>query len=184
MPKAKQGRAAARAGEGRHLDCVAVAAPELLRLLEHVHGHVGWLAVAVLIHPAVLLRERRAELQAGLHRRATAAVSLGVAGVMLAAAGGLLLYPRYRVDVRPALFARWPAFGMLFERKEHLAIGAVFFSWAGAAAYFSAGAIRGDARQELRRAAHWGFVAAAIFAMIAASFGTVVASCATFGAGP
>ena len=31
-----------------------------------------------------------------------------------------------------------PSIGLLFERKEHLAFGAVVLAWAGAAAYFAA----------------------------------------------
>ncbi|MDB5220684.1 MAG: hypothetical protein JWO86_8611, partial [Myxococcaceae bacterium] len=29
---------------------------EATRLMEHVHGHLGWLAAATLVHPAIVLR--------------------------------------------------------------------------------------------------------------------------------
>jgi hypothetical protein len=144
------------------------------RLLEHAHGHVGWLAALALIHPAVLLRRPT--------RRAAWAVVLAAAVVTLAGAGGVVLYPRYRAELRQPIFASAPALGYLFERKEHVAFGAVLLAWAGTAAYFGAASVDGDARRSLRRAAHWAFVAAAVFAVTAACFGTVVASYKTFGA--
>ena len=30
-----------------------------MRVLEHVHGHIGWLAALALVHPAILLRRPR-----------------------------------------------------------------------------------------------------------------------------
>ncbi|MDP9148378.1 MAG: hypothetical protein M3O36_00335, partial [Myxococcota bacterium] len=98
-----------------------------LRLEEHVHGHLGWLAVAALVHPAILLR--------GPRRRAHFAVGLAVALVSVTGALGVLLYGPYRDRLRQPLFARSAAIGYLFERKEHLAFGAFVFAWAGAIAY-------------------------------------------------
>jgi hypothetical protein len=146
-----------------------------VRLCEHAHGHLGWLAAAALVHPAVLLRRS--------HRRAAWAVLLAAIAVTLAGAGGVLLYPRYRTEVKGPIFATAPAIGFMFERKEHLAFGAVFFAWAGVAAYFGAGAIEGDVQRSLRRAAHWSFVAAATLAVSAACLGTLVAAYRTFGDG-
>lgn len=142
-------------------------------LLEHAHGHVGWLAALALVHPAVLLRNPS--------RRASWAVSLAAGTVTLAGAAGVALYPPYRATLRQPIFASAPALGYLFERKEHVAFAAVLLAWVGAATYFGAASAEGDARRSLRRAAHWAFVAAAVFAVCAACFGTVVASYRTFG---
>lgn len=139
-----------------------------VRLVAHVHGHLGWLAAAALVHPAIVLRrpERRAHL----------AVASATVLVTLGAALGVWLYPAYRESVRPLVFAASRALGLAFERKEHLAFGAVFLAWAGAAAYV--GALRADPalRATLRRASHRAFVAAAVLAVAAATLGTAVAA--------
>jgi hypothetical protein len=149
------------------------ASVDSVRLFEHVHGHLGWLAVAALVHPAVLLRRP--------NQRARWAVVAAAAVVTAAGVGGMALYPRYRVELRPPIFAAAPTLGYLFERKEHLAFAALLFAWAGAAAYFGASTLDGDARRSLRRAAHWAFVVAAAFAMSTACLGTLVASYRSFG---
>ena len=49
-------------------------------------------------------------------------------GTLLASGAGALgaaLYPRYREIIKPVLFAESPHIGWAFERKEHLAIGAI-----------------------------------------------------------
>ena len=143
-----------------------------LRLLEHVHGHLGWLAAAVLVHPAVVLRDRR--------RRAHLAVALATGGVTVGAALGLLLYVWWRELLKQQVFFEAPAIGLLFERKEHLAFGAVVLAWAGAAAYFAAPRASGATRERLRTIAFRAFVAAAALAIAVAAIGTYVAAHATF----
>src|SRR5262249_32749606 len=93
----------------------------IVRLLERVHGHVGWLAALALAHPALLLRRPRRNVL-GV---ATAATVL----VTLAASLGALLYPAYRGSIKPLLFATAPAAGALFERKEHLGVAALVLAW-------------------------------------------------------
>jgi hypothetical protein len=146
---------------------------DLARVGEHVHGHLGWLAAIALVHPAVLLRRR--------DRRAHLSVGLAVGVATLAGALGAALYPTYRERLRQPLFAQAPTVGYLFERKEHLAFGAVVLAWAGAAAYV--GAIKYadvGGRDALRKAAHWAFVASAILGVATALLGTLVASYRTF----
>ena len=142
-----------------------------LRVGEHLHGHAGWLAAIALAHPAILLRNYR--------RRADLSVALAVGVGTLAGGLGAALYPSYREKLRQPIFAQAPAIGYLFERKEHLAFGALCFAWAGAAAYlgarFSKGADVG-LHDALRRAAHWAFVASALLALGTATLGTVVAA--------
>jgi hypothetical protein len=154
----------------------AVPGFDPLRLCEHVHGHLGWLAVAAAVHPAILLRPRKD--RAG--RQATLSVALAAAVPTLAGALGVAMYPAFRQTLRQPLFAQAPTIGYLFERKEHLAFGAIMLAWAGAAGY--AGSLRasGEIRWALSRAAHVAFVAAAGMALVAAVLGTIVSSCKTF----
>ena len=143
-----------------------------LRIAEHAHGHLGWLAAISLVHPAIVLRRKT--------RRAHWAVGLSVAIVTATAALGVAMYGDYRDKLRQWLFQHGPTYGYLFERKEHLAFAAVMLAWSGAVAYFGAGWVAGDVRLRLRTAAHWAFVAAASLAVAAAVLGTLVASFRTF----
>jgi hypothetical protein len=143
-----------------------------LRIAEHVHGHIGWLAAIALVHPAILLRRPT--------RRAHLSVALAVTAVTVTGAIGVSLYGAYRDTLRQAIFAHAPTMGYLFERKEHLAFGAILMAWAGAVAYAAAMRAPGSARVSMRRAAHWAFVAAAVLAVVTAVLGTIVAAYRTF----
>jgi uncharacterized membrane protein len=143
-----------------------------LRIEEHLHGHIGWLAAIALIHPAVVLRRTT--------RRAHLAVGLSVGMVTVAGGLGAGIYGDYREKLRQSIFQQARVMGYLFERKEHLAFGAVLLAYAGALAYVVATRLQGDARERLRRAAHWSFVAAAVMAVLTAALGTVVAAYRTF----
>ena len=145
---------------------------DLLRVQEHLHGHLGWLAAIALVHPAIVLRDAR--------RRANWAVGLSVAVVTVAAALGVLMYEAYRETLRQPIFAAAPAFGYLFERKEHLAFGAVMLSWVGGISYVASSSANADVRESLRKAAHRAFIAAAVLAIATASLGTIVAAYRTF----
>ncbi len=145
----------------------AAMAFDPVRLVEHVHGHVGWLGAVALIHPAIVLRSRT--------RRAHLAVALSTAIVTVAAGGGLWLYVFYRERLKQEVFVHAPAIGLLFERKEHLAFGAVMFAWAGAAAYVAAWRATGKTRERLRAIAHQSFRVSASLAVFVAIVGTVVA---------
>ncbi len=142
-----------------------------LRLAAHLHGHLGWLAAAVLIHPAIVLKRRV---------KADFAVGLALAFVTVAGGMGVALYPSYREKIKQSIFIQDPRVGLLFERKEHLAFGVIALAWVGAIAYLVA---RGSAlnenpatRDSLRRASHAAFVAAAALAVVVATLGTVVAT--------
>jgi hypothetical protein len=137
------------------------------RIIEHVHGHLGWLAVAALIHPAVVLRDRA--------RRAHLAVGLATGLLTVAAGLGARLYVDYREALRRSVFLSSPTIGLLMERKEHLAFGAVVLGWAGAAAYVGARWSEGELRASLRTVAFRAYVGAAILAAVVAVLGTVVA---------
>jgi hypothetical protein len=144
-----------------------------LRVLEHFHGHVGWLAAAALVHPAILLRRPG--------RRATLSASLATGAVTVTGLLGALLYPEYRARLRAPLFAQSPAIGWLFERKEHLAVGVLGFAWIGCIAHLSAPSF-GDAslRRTVATMAHRAYVIAFVLCLAVASLGVAVATHATF----
>ncbi len=140
---------------------------ETLRLLEHVHGHLGWLAVASLAHPALVLRRPA--------RRAPLAVALSTGLVVVTAGLGAFIYPEYRVRVKQALFLQAPTLGWCFERKEHLAVFALLFACFGCVAHLASPRFEAASRERLARAAHLAYVAAFGFALVAASLGVAVA---------
>ncbi len=145
----------------------------VLRALERVHGHLGWLAVAALLHPAILLRDAR--------RRARLSVALAASLVVVTAGLGAAIYPDYRARLKQHIFIEAPTIGWLFERKEHLAVGVVAFALAGCAAHFGVAHVRDAAsKQQLARVAHGAFVLAFAMALIVATLGVVVASFKSF----
>jgi hypothetical protein len=142
------------------------------RLMEHVHGHLGWLAAATLLHPAIVLRSRT--------RRAHWAVGLSTAFVTVASSLGVWVYVAYRERLKQGIFQHAPVIGLMFERKEHLAFGAVVLAWAGAAAYFAAPRATPSTRETLRTIAFRAFCASAALAVLVALLGTIVAVYKTF----
>jgi hypothetical protein len=143
----------------------------LLRVLERMHGHLGWLAALALYHPAILLRRPR--------RRALIAAGAATGLITSTALLGMLLYPSYRMTVKPLLWAQAPLIGGLFERKEHLGMAAVVLAWAGLAAHWAAVRDR-FAPAGLERSAWIAYVAAAALATLVASLGIIVAAHLTF----
>jgi hypothetical protein len=139
----------------------------IVRLLERVHGHLGWLSALALAHPAVLLRRPRRNVL-GV---ATAATVL----VTLAAALGALLYPAYRAGIKPLLFGTAPTVGALFERKEHLGVAALVLAWIGLGALALARR-RDTAAPDLGRVAFVAYAGAAFVALIAAGAGLIVSA--------
>ena len=93
--------------------------------------------------------------------------------------GALIDGARYRDRLRQPL-QEGPPIGYLFERKEHLAWGALLLAWAGGLAYVAATRIDGPARDSLRRASHWAFVIAFLLALVTASLGIVISAFKTF----
>jgi hypothetical protein len=138
-----------------------------IRVLEHVHGHLGWLATAALLHPALLLRNPR--------RKAHLSVGLATAFVTVTGALGAYLYEPYRDNVKQQLFIHTPDVGYLFERKEHLAFGAVLLAWAGAIAYAAATRAEEPVRGSLRTFAFRAFAFACLLAVCTAVLGVAVA---------
>lgn len=143
-----------------------------LSLAERLHGHAGWLAVAVLLHPVLLLRSplRRAP---GVAWTAT----LLLTGV---AAAGAALYPSYRTLLKQAIFQENAPLGWWFERKEHLAVGALSFAWVGLVCHLAAPRYGERVQKRIAALAHRAYAAAFILALAVATIGTVVAANRSF----
>jgi hypothetical protein len=145
----------------------------LLRVLERIHGHLGWLCVAALLHPAIFLRNPR--------RHARLAVALTTIVVLATGLLGGYIYPEYRNRLKQHVFIEAPRIGWLFERKEHLAVGAIAFAVAGCVAHLSLPVFSDAAtRKTAATLAHRAFVAAFVLALIVAGLGVAVASFKSF----
>lgn len=145
---------------------------DALRLQEHLHGHLGWLAAIALVHPALLLRSAS--------RKAHLSVALASALVTAVGGWGIVIYPAYREKLRQPIFAHAAFYGYLFERKEHLAFGAILLAWTGAVTYIASFLSKGAVVAPLRRAAHVAFISSAGLALATAAIGTLVAAYRTF----
>jgi hypothetical protein len=144
-----------------------------LRVLERIHGHLGWLSVVALLHPAILLRNPK--------RRARLSVALATASVVVAGLLGATIYPHYRERVKQELFLQAPGVGWLFERKEHLAVGALALALAGCIAHLSVPLFNVETtRRTMAQLGHRAFVASFALALLVASLGVVVASYRSF----
>ncbi len=142
-----------------------------LRVLERVHGHIGWLSAAALIHPAIVLRNPR--------RKARGAALSGALVPTLAGALGAFLYRDFGRTLKRPLFTASHVMGELFERKEHLAVAAVALAWTGFLLHVSVRS--SDASSQARaRGAHYAFVAAAVMTAVVSTLGTAVSSFLSF----
>jgi hypothetical protein len=145
----------------------------LLRVLERIHGHLAWLSVAALLHPAVLLANPK--------RRARLAVTLTTLGLVATAVLGVNIYPEYRDRLKQHVFIEAPRLGWMFERKEHLAVGALGLAVAGCIAHLSLPVFtEQETRTVVARLAHRAFVASFVIALATAVLGVAVASFKSF----
>lgn len=152
---------------------------EELRSLERIHAAAAWISAAGLGAVAwALARGREA-------RRIAIGAAAAIAGLLVAGATGLALHDPYRAKLRQRLFLDAPALGWLFERKQHLAFGALALG-VGAAATLEA-LRRIEARpadaalaRDLRRSAALAWIAAAALSLAAAIASAIVARRASF----
>ena len=142
-----------------------------LALLESVHGHLGVLAAAALLHPALLLFDGRP-----LTRGIRWSIGLTSTVTMAAFALGLGIYGDYRELVRRPLFVEDRAAGLLFETKEHLAYAVVALTLGAAVCALAAP----RDRKSLRRLSALLFAAAAACCLLVVALGTYVASVGSF----
>jgi hypothetical protein len=143
----------------------------LLRWVVAVHGYLGVLAAASMLHPALSLRSGKPLSRRG-HYAMLAATFLTLATY----GGGLAVYGKYRELVKRPLFAESLRAGLLFETKEHLAVTVLcFVLGACVAALFAP-------RQAvaLRKVSALLFVLAAVTAMAVVLLGTHVSSVRSF----
>lgn len=134
-----------------------------VELLRTLHGHLGVLAVAGLVHPATFLRPGRR-----LSRGQRASVWASSLLFVLVYGSGLALYPGYREQERGALLRHDFALAMWFERKEHLAFVAVVL------VVTALGLVVGDREGGQHQRARWMYAVAAVLGTVAAGVGTVV----------
>jgi hypothetical protein len=151
---------------------VSPLAVKTLRLVEHLHGHLGWLTVASLAHPAIVLRRAQ--------RRAPLAASASTGLALVTSVLGAFVYPEYRVRLKQELFLQAPTLGWCFERKEHLAVFALALACFGWVAHVAAPRFEGAARERVARMAHRAYVAAFVLALLVAGLGVAVAVKTTF----
>jgi hypothetical protein len=160
---------------------------EELRALARVHEIVAWVATAALAVASGII------FRAPARRGPVIAISaVAILSITLAGALGLSLEDAYRSRIRQRLFVEQPALGWLFERKEHLAFGAILLGWSGLLSLVTAlilgarPARRTEAElsealaSELRAAAKVGWAGAAILALAACAASTIVARYASF----
>ncbi len=145
------------------------------RILEAIHGHLGILAAAALIHPALLLRAGKP--LSSRQRLVVAACALLVVAVF---GSGLLLYPEYVTQVKVGLFLRSVRAGQLFETKEHLAY-AVLCNTLGASA---CALLAPKQSRGLRRAAAVLFAVGAALCLLVVGLGIYIAAVHGFGGSP
>lgn len=143
-----------------------------LRLIERSHGHIGVLAAAAVLHPAILLRNPK--------RKAPLSVALATALLTLAGFMGAYVYPLYRVKLKQDIFLHADRIGWMFERKEHLAVGAIGFAWIGCTAYFSKSRFNETDRPAIARIAWLSFMASFAMTTAVALIGLFVASYKSF----
>ena len=144
---------------------------EDLHLLGQAHMYLGWLSVAALTLPAVLLfRSKR--------RFAVVALTSTMVATLAGALGGIL-YAWYTPLLKRAIYVASMQHGRAMERKEHLAVLALALAWAGALVHLVE---RKDDEVSRSRAlfAHGAYLAAAVLALTVALLGNAVASIRAF----
>lgn len=142
-----------------------------IRIVEAVHGHVGFLAAAALLHPAILLRRGQQ-----LSRGARYALALSTGFAVTAFSLGIYIYEDYRTHVKQNLFRINMRAGFCFETKEHLAFIVLCLALGAMGCAFAAPK---EARG-LRRAAAATYLSAALLAITVCILGTYVAAVHTF----
>ncbi|APR85209.1 Hypothetical protein A7982_10558 [Minicystis rosea] len=152
---------------------------EVLRSLARLHALAAWIATAALIAAAVVhVHDKSRRLSAWL---AAAAATLS----LLAGGLGMALHDGYRARIRQRLFLASASLGWLFERKQHLAFGAVLLAVAGAALTAVTQRVESrpgsdDLARELRRGARVAWTASALLALTASIASAWVAKRMTF----
>ena len=139
--------------------------PYIFQVMERIHGHLGILALAVLLHPLLSL-PRRSTMSRGMRW------TLWLALALLALTYGLgwWIYPDYRILEKPELIRSNIALAKLFESKEHLAFFSLVCGCTGIAI-----ALRQD-EEEDRRIAWFLLLSSWLLGVTVAGLGIAVAA--------
>jgi len=127
-----------------------------LHAMELFHGAVALVATSAVAWAA--LGAVRGRLP-GTRLACLAATLAAVAG-----ASGMALEGAYRSRIRVQVFARSPGLGWLFERKQHLAFGAIVLALGAASVVFALRTADASTSPHLSRAARRALVASALLA--------------------
>lgn len=151
--------------------------PATLHLVARAHAVAAWVATAALVVAIPLqIRARRGRVALAIGAAAAIAITITLAGTL-----GVLLEATYRAKIRQRLFVHSPTLGWLFERKEHLAFGAIVLAWATLSTMVAAQLSRDPARAaDLRAAARLAAIASAGLALAASVMAAIVARPAHF----
>jgi hypothetical protein len=165
---------------------------EALRRIAAVHGALAWLSAALLAIAAVFLARRKI---GGLRGLSLTIAATATALITASSALGMLLHEPYQRRLRQRIFIQSAPLGWLFERKEHLAFGALCLAWCALVAFVAlslrerrlarAGALLDSdspdpALQHLGAAAVRAYAAAALLAAAACVASAVVGRRFTF----
>ena len=138
---------------------------DAVALLRALHGHIGVLAAAALLHPVLSLPAD------GPVRRSTRWSALASSTLAVATFGaGWALYPGYRRGTKRQLLDHAPELARAFETKEHLAFYVLVLAVCGVGLVY-----RTPDRHGLR-AARWCYGLAGVLAIGVAILGSVVGS--------
>lgn len=156
---------------------------DAIHLLAREHALASWAAVAGLLATAWMMAARPHRRELVLAVSASTAVALAISGAL-----GSMLEGAYRARLRQPLFTRAPKLGWLFERKEHLAFGAIALGFCGLSSLLVAALVASRARraakerealealaEELARAGRLGWVVSALLGVAAAVASALVA---------
>ena len=140
-----------------------------LRALTMAHGALAWCGIVALIASISLFGVERAgggAISGSRRRAANWLLFVGIASGAIAFATGAMLHAPFQSRLRQRLFLASNTLGWLFERKEHVAFGALallgFAMCAAIGEKIARGAEEGVAR-EMRRAMRIAIVGAILF---------------------
>lgn len=106
---------------------------ETLRRIAAIHGLLAWSAAALLLIAAALLARRRPPSTKTTNANTIVISALATALLAISGGLGILLHAPYLSRLRQRIFLSDPALGWLFERKTHLAFGALGLAFCGLA---------------------------------------------------
>lgn len=131
-------------------------------LLHTLHGHLAILGLALLLHPVITLRRRQHLATATVRTADLGALLLLIPWIL-----GLVLYPSYRAQIKPALWAAHPAAVWRFETKEHLAAVSMALILGGALTLRSSGRLP-QGRRAAATLLLWGWILGVCAALLGA----------------